>query len=68
MPETVAISPTKRVSGARIRAGADLLRAAAEANSVVKLAPDAALAIAELIELLALHAGIELPTLEEKVQ
>ncbi len=60
-PIIADVPAAERLSGARIRAAADLLRAAAEVNSVVKLTPDAALAIADLIELLALHAGIELP-------
>lgn len=46
--------------GATLQAGIDRLRTAAAENTVVKLTPDAALAIADLLELLAGHAGIEL--------
>lgn len=58
---TVEIPSAERLSGPRLRAGVDLIREAAHSNTVVKLTPDAALAVADLIELLAFHAGIELP-------
>jgi hypothetical protein len=61
IPPTVELSVTERLSGARIHASLDRIRGAARESTVVKLTPDSALAIADLIELLARHAGIELP-------
>lgn len=59
-PPTVELSTAERLSGPRLRAGIERLRAAAAESTVVKLTPDAAFAIADLIELLAGHAGIDL--------
>lgn len=61
---TIDLPAAERLSGARLAAAIDLIREAAHSNSVVKLTPDAALAIADLIALLAFHAGIELPEIE----
>jgi hypothetical protein len=58
-PPTIDVSTTERLSGPMLRAGLDRLRTAAAENAVVKLTPDAALAIADLIELLAGQAGID---------
>ena len=59
-PPTVELSTAERLSGPRLRAGIERLRAAAAESAVVKLTPDAALATADLIELLAGYAGIDL--------
>jgi hypothetical protein len=58
-PPTIEPSVTEQLSCNLIRAGLDRLRTAAAENAVVKLTPDAALAIADLIELLAGQAGID---------
>lgn len=61
VPETIQLSDSEHLTGARLRATVDRIRLAAGAYSVVKFTPDAALAVAELIEKLAAAAGIDLP-------
>lgn len=61
VPPTIDLSEAERLSGSRLRAIADVFRNASAECTVVKLTPDAAAATADLIELLARHAGIELP-------
>jgi hypothetical protein len=65
IPPTVDLSPAEHLSGGRLRSTIVRIRTAAAENHVVKFTPDAALAIADLIELLAGHAGIELPDASE---
>lgn len=57
---TVELTTAQRASGSRLRKCVEDIRAAAAQNTVVKLTPDAAIALADLIELLARHAGIDL--------
>ena len=59
-PPTVELTDAERLASPRLRAGITRLRDAAAENAVVKLTPDAALAIADLIELLARKAGVDL--------
>lgn len=48
-----------------LRSTIERIRIAADQNAVVKFTPDAALAVADLIELLVGHSGIELPAASE---
>lgn len=61
VPEAIELSDAEHLTVARLRATVDRIRLAAKFNLYVKLTPDAALAVAELIEKLAGAAGIELP-------
>ena len=61
VPETIDLPDAEHLSGARLRASIERIRLAAKFNAVVKFSPDAAFALADLIELLARNAGIDLP-------
>jgi hypothetical protein len=61
VPEVIELGDAEPLIGARLRASVDRIRLAAKLNLYVKFTPDAALAVAELIEKLAGAAGIELP-------
>jgi hypothetical protein len=65
IPETIELTDAERLSGPRLRATVERIRLAAKSNAVVKFSPDAAFALADLIELLAGSAGIELPVASE---